>query len=222
MKIPFNGMGRKLMTKKVLATQRSRMYRLFKESLKCCSCGYDRDSSALEFHHIIPVDKLEEIPKLVSIGDYDIVISEFKKCAVICSNCHNIIHNSTNARVAIEVATSLTPVDVKYFQDLCETFNVLVDNNDEEIDNNLTINNVDVLVSQEIIESKDANRKLKFERQQALLDYLRTIDGQSASIINKKKLAKEFNVSDMSIRRDLMELQNNGSININGIVEVLI
>lgn len=95
------------MTKKILATQRSRMYRLFKESLKCCSCGYDRDSSALEFHH-------------------------------------------------------------------------------------------------------------------TLLDYLRTIDGQSASIINKKKIAKEFNVSDMSIRRDLMELQNNGSININGIVEVLI
>lgn len=208
------------MSKKILATQRSRMYRLFKESLKCCSCGYDRDTSVLEFHHIVPNNKLEEIPKLISIGEYDTIISELKKCAVVCSNCHNIIHNSTNAKVAIEVAKSLVPVDIKYFQELCITFNVLVENEDEDIDDNLKSDNVDILVSQEILDSKNTNRQVKQERQQALIEYLKTIEGQSSTVINKKDISRKLCTSDMSIHRDLIELQNKGTLNLNGFIKI--
>lgn len=58
---------------------------------KCQSCGYDKCQSALECHHIDP--KTKEF----SIGDnftrsWENVKNEFRKCVLVCSNCHREIH----------------------------------------------------------------------------------------------------------------------------------
>jgi 5-methylcytosine-specific restriction endonuclease McrA len=195
------------MAKRILATQRSRMYRLFKESLKCCSCGYDRDSSALEFHHIIPVDKLEEIPKLVSIGDYDIIISEFKKCAVICSNCHNIIHNSTNAKVALEVVKALIPVNTTYFKELCEAFNVLVDDTvEDENDQESSSENIELLVAEEKLNKK--------KRMEILIDHLiEKYDGIATDNLKAAKIARDLSFNRITVSRYIEQLKTEQKLN---------
>ena len=195
------------MAKRILATQRSRMYRLFKESLKCCSCGYDRDSSALEFHHIIPSDKLEELPKLVSMGDYDVILAEFKKCAVVCSNCHNIIHNSTNAKVALEVVKALIPVDTTYFKELCESFNVLVDDTvEDENDQESSSENIELLVAEEKLNKK--------KRMEILIDHLiEKYDGTATDNLKAAKIARDLSFNRITVSRYIEQLKTEQKLN---------
>lgn len=114
------------MTKKILATQRNRILRIFKDTQRCCSCGFDKDASALQFHHIIPDDKTDEISKVMATGVYDDIIDELKKCAVICANCHQILHNSLNVKVVEEIIDSLVPVDTDSFEKICIRFNAIL------------------------------------------------------------------------------------------------
>lgn len=60
---------------------------------KCCICGYNKSSSALQFHHVNPTTK-EFIIGGVS-AEYSIqrLISEVNKCVLICSNCHFEVHD---------------------------------------------------------------------------------------------------------------------------------
>lgn len=195
------------MAKRILATQRSRMYRVFKESLKCCSCGYDRDSSALEFHHIIPSDKLEELPKLVSMGDYDVILAEFKKCAVVCSNCHNIIHNSTNAKVALEVVKALIPVDTTYFKELCESFNVLVDDTvEDENDQESSSENIELLVAEEKLNKK--------KRMEILIDHLiEKYDGTATDNLKAAKIARDLSFDRTTVSRYIKQIKTEQKLN---------
>lgn len=61
----------------------------------------------------------------------------------------------------------------------------------------------------------------KQQRQQQLLDLLRTVNGQPSTVLNKKQLATQLNTTDTTVNRDLKELKQQGLININGVVEVL-
>lgn len=58
---------------------------------KCCRCGYDKCSAALEFHHRDPQQKdpnwkRMRYLRLASIRD------ELDKCDLLCSNCHREQH----------------------------------------------------------------------------------------------------------------------------------
>lgn len=61
---------------------------------KCEICGYDKNKSALEFHH---VDKNKEfgINQLArrALTNKQKIIDEMEKCIVICANCHRELHN---------------------------------------------------------------------------------------------------------------------------------
>lgn len=193
--------------KKILSTQRNRIYRLFKDSLKCCSCDYSYDTSALEFHHIVPANKLEDIPKLIAVGDYNLILEEFNKCAVLCSNCHNIIHNSMNIKNITNVSKSLTLVDTNYFKELCNMLNVLVD---EVISEEIEEHN-------EILEEK-LNKK---KRQEKLLDILMEHEGELFSQLNKTKIAEQLCVSEKTINRDLYNLKQQNIFRNNEFIEFL-
>jgi len=58
---------------------------------KCCKCGYCKNYTALEFHHINPKEKdfvwtkLRELPWVK-------IIKELKKCTLLCANCHRETH----------------------------------------------------------------------------------------------------------------------------------
>lgn len=59
---------------------------------KCSKCGYCRNYSALEFHHLDPKEKDFDF----NVGrrrSWDKMIEELKKCVLLCSNCHREEHH---------------------------------------------------------------------------------------------------------------------------------
>jgi hypothetical protein len=56
----------------------------------CCDCG-ERDPRVLEFDHIDPSEKANDVATLFSNGfgwGSEKLREEIRKCRVICSNCH--------------------------------------------------------------------------------------------------------------------------------------
>ena len=58
---------------------------------RCCKCGYDKCTAALEFHHTEPDGKE---PKVIgSTKSLKRQIEEASKCILVCANCHREIHS---------------------------------------------------------------------------------------------------------------------------------
>lgn len=56
---------------------------------KCCKCGYDRNITALEFHHKDPETKSFNLDqRKISNTKLDILLEEVDKCILVCANCH--------------------------------------------------------------------------------------------------------------------------------------
>lgn len=65
---------------------------------KCEICGYDRNKSALEFHHVDGDDKDLNIARFANTRIWskrtkELIDSEIKKCKCLCANCHREIHH---------------------------------------------------------------------------------------------------------------------------------
>lgn len=59
---------------------------------ECCKCGYSRNYSALEFHHIN--DKKFQLDlRSLSNRSMSSIREEMSKCILICSNCHRELHH---------------------------------------------------------------------------------------------------------------------------------
>lgn len=64
----------------------------------CTNCNYNKNLSALVFHHIDPSTKSFELDKRTfSNNNIDLIMSEVKKCKLLCHNCHAEEHNPTQA-----------------------------------------------------------------------------------------------------------------------------
>ena len=59
---------------------------------KCCICGYNKCSTALEFHHKNPEEKDFTLGSNANIS-FVKANEEIKKCILVCANCHREIHN---------------------------------------------------------------------------------------------------------------------------------
>jgi hypothetical protein len=61
----------------------------------CCKvCKYDKNLSALEFHHRDPNVKDSQLDmRTLSNRSMDYILKEVSKCDLICSNCHREYHN---------------------------------------------------------------------------------------------------------------------------------
>jgi hypothetical protein len=58
-----------------------------------CSCGYNKNLAALVFHHVNPNTKSFELDsRRISNMSMEDLISESKKCILLCHNCHMEIH----------------------------------------------------------------------------------------------------------------------------------
>ena len=56
---------------------------------RCAACGYNYSIRALSFHHKDPSTKCFNISSNGHLlQDWDIVVSEAKKCKLLCLNCH--------------------------------------------------------------------------------------------------------------------------------------
>ena len=61
---------------------------------KCCLCGFNRFSSALDFHHLDPSKKEINIAEAFARNhSFKRIQKELDKCLMVCSNCHRGIHN---------------------------------------------------------------------------------------------------------------------------------
>lgn len=60
----------------------------------CSVCGYSKNLSALNFHHINPKKKSFELDlRSLSNRKQSLIDSEIAKCILLCSNCHTELHN---------------------------------------------------------------------------------------------------------------------------------
>jgi hypothetical protein len=77
---------------------RERKLELIKMSGGCCEiCGYDKNYSALQFHHLNPENKTFNLDsRILSNTKWDSIIKEWEKCKLLCANCHFEIHNPEN------------------------------------------------------------------------------------------------------------------------------
>ncbi len=61
---------------------------------KCVVCGYRRNFSALEFHHVDPALKEFQLD-MRSLANlrWELIFDEITKCRLLCANCHAEHHN---------------------------------------------------------------------------------------------------------------------------------
>ena len=61
----------------------------------CCKfCKYDKNLSALEFHHRDPNGKDSQLDmRTLSNRSMEYILNEVSKCDLLCSNCHREHHN---------------------------------------------------------------------------------------------------------------------------------
>ena len=104
----------KMKTNKQIQNFRHTAVDIYKISVGCCICGYNKHPSALCFDHLPDTDKSVLIKNgysenKVGVGggmynmyykstDVEDLIKEIKKCRVVCSNCHMELTHNTNTR----------------------------------------------------------------------------------------------------------------------------
>lgn len=64
---------------------------------RCHLCGYDRCVSALEFHHLDPLEKRLGISQGGLSHSIDTLRAETAKCVLLCSNCHAEVESGLRA-----------------------------------------------------------------------------------------------------------------------------
>ena len=61
---------------------------------KCIKCGYDKNISALDFHHIDKETKEFELDaRKLSNTHINKLKEEVEKCVLLCANCHRELHH---------------------------------------------------------------------------------------------------------------------------------
>lgn len=60
----------------------------------CKLCGYNKNITALDFHHLNPKEKNFKLDiRMLASTKMLTLLKEAKKCIVVCSNCHRELHN---------------------------------------------------------------------------------------------------------------------------------
>ncbi len=78
----------------VMRSLKRKLYLITLRGGKCQNCGYNKNLSALEFHHKIPESKKFQLDqRSLSNSSMKLIIEEFEKCDVLCSNCHRELHS---------------------------------------------------------------------------------------------------------------------------------
>lgn len=75
----------------VLKKQKYKLKMIEYKGGKCEICGYNKNISALEFHHLNPEEK--EFTISDTKHSWEDTQKELDKCILLCANCHREIHN---------------------------------------------------------------------------------------------------------------------------------
>ena len=64
---------------------------------ECQFCAYRKNLAALEFHHVSADEKDFQLDlRSLSNRSWPRILSEARKCILVCSNCHRELHNPGN------------------------------------------------------------------------------------------------------------------------------
>lgn len=85
---------------------------------KCALCGYDRNITALELHHINKEEKEFSICARGGFPKYDTLIPELKKCILLCANCHREVHNPLEGEDEITLISSFNEEKANHYKEL--------------------------------------------------------------------------------------------------------
>lgn len=122
---------------------------------KCERCGYDKNISALEFHHKNPEEKDFQLDiRKFSNSNLDSLQKELDKCELLCANCHRELHHPdldiSNIKELLEEGKDKTSFsNRKEFGDVCPICGKRFKNLRE---NYIVLKNVDL--NQKIIQRK--------------------------------------------------------------------
>lgn len=100
-------------TNKQIQSFRHAAVDIYKISMGCCICGYNKHPSALCFDHLPDTEKSDLVKNGYSKrssagGMYKLynknssitnLIDEIKKCRIVCSNCHMELTHKNNDRI---------------------------------------------------------------------------------------------------------------------------
>jgi len=70
---------------------KKKAWKEFKNTLSCVQCGF-KHPAVIDFHHVDPKTKIKGVHEWARMGSYKKAFEEVKKCIVLCSNCHRILH----------------------------------------------------------------------------------------------------------------------------------
>lgn len=96
---------------------------------KCASCGYNKCTAALTFHHLDPSKKEFGIGKIrANSKSWNEIVKELRKCIMLCSNCHLEHHNMNveipkNAPRFNEKYSKLKKENIKYCKQCSKKIN---------------------------------------------------------------------------------------------------
>lgn len=65
---------------------------------KCCVCDYERDLTALDFHHTDPSIKdrdCDGVTRILNQKGCAAFLKEIETCILVCANCHREIHSGS-------------------------------------------------------------------------------------------------------------------------------
>jgi hypothetical protein len=79
-------------TGSILRSKIKAMYDEYKSTLKCSKCN-ENDPCCLDFHHIDPNNKKNNVSCLLNRYSWNTILQEIQKCIVLCKNCHFKHHN---------------------------------------------------------------------------------------------------------------------------------
>lgn len=76
---------------------------------KCARCGYDKNPTALDFHHMNPEEKDFNLSSSNISSNWEFIKPELDKCILLCANCHREVHDEI---VQNQIITDLTKKQV--------------------------------------------------------------------------------------------------------------
>jgi hypothetical protein len=68
----------------------------------CWFCGYNKTWRNLCFHHLDPQEKRFELTTRELMLKWDRILTEMKKCVLVCCNCHGEIHEQLISQENVE------------------------------------------------------------------------------------------------------------------------
>lgn len=82
--------------RKKINFEKNKNFLIEKELLTdCIICGFSKENFiAIDFHHINPDEKENEISNLIQKGNQEKLYNEAKKCVCMCRNCHALYHGN--------------------------------------------------------------------------------------------------------------------------------